>query len=189
VSPKSLALIGAAAAVLIMAVYLFIQVKSTPAQAQVSATTPPAAHQSPVAERSSATATQPQTSAAPTPTPAPSIAARSEARPIAVGNATAEPAAMAPTDEQRANPRMDSMMELANKAYDAQDFDQATAIAGKVLSKDPTNVRMLRVMVSSNCIGGDAAIAQQYYEKLPPKSVDREQMKTRCDKYQVMLKD
>ena len=80
------------------------------------------------------------------------------------------------------------MMELANKAYDTQDFDQATAIAGKVLSKDPTNVRMLRIMVSANCIGGDAAIAQQYYEKLP-KGTDREQMKARCDRYQVVLKD
>ena len=94
----------------------------------------------------------------------------------------------APTDEQRANPRFDSLMELANKAYDSQDFDQATAIAGKVLAKDPTNVRMLRIMVSANCIGGDASIAQQYYEKLP-KGLDRDQMKTRCERYQVTLKD
>jgi translation elongation factor EF-4 len=80
------------------------------------------------------------------------------------------------------------MMQLANKAYDAQDFDQAIAIAGKILAKEPTNVRMLRIMVSANCIGGDATVAQQYYEKLPA-GVDRQQMKTRCDRYQVTLKD
>ena len=94
----------------------------------------------------------------------------------------------APADEQRANPKLDSMMELANKAYDSQDFDQAIAIAGKVLSKDPANVRMLRIMVSANCIGGDSAVAQQYYSKLPP-GADREQMKARCDRYQVSLRD
>ena len=60
-------------------------------------------------------------------------------------------------------------------------------IAGKVLTKDPTNVRMLRVMVSANCIAGDSAIAQDYYVKLP--AFDRGQMKTRCDRYGVTLND
>ncbi len=186
-SPKSLVLIAAAVAVMGMGVYLFIQVRSTPAQAQVSATTPPPERPSPTPPPPVATPPAPTPSpsgAVPTPTP------RAEGRPIAVGNATTTPQAMAaPTDEQRAMPRMDSMMELANKAYDSQDFDQETAIATKVLSKDPSNTRMLRIMVSANCIGGDAAVAQQYYEKLPPKSVDRDQMKSRCDRYQVTLKD
>ena len=48
---------------------------------------------------------------------------------------------------------------------------------------------MLSVMVSANCIGGDAAVAQQYYARLPAGSADREQMKTRCERYQVTLKD
>jgi len=92
-----------------------------------------------------------------------------------------------PPDETKVNLKMDNMMELANKAYDRQDFDEATAIAGKILAKDPTNVRMMRIMVSSNCIQGDSAIAQQYYEKLP--ALDREQMRTRCDRYGVTFKE
>jgi hypothetical protein len=181
VSPKNLALIAAAVAVLIMGVYLFIQVKSTPAQAQSSATS---ATVSRAPDRAANTPpTQPPIAkplrAPPQPAPAPA--------PIHVGNATIEPPATA--EDQRANPRFDSMMELANKAYDSQDFDQAIAIAGKVLSKDPTNVRMLRIMVSANCIGGDAALAQQHYERLPKGGADREQMRLRCDRYQVTLKD
>ena len=182
-SPKNLVLIAAAVAVFGMGVYLFIQVKSTPAQAQVQAPTPAPTqtHAPSVAEHSVPPVA--------TKTPTPPTMPRAEARPITVGNTTAEPQAMAaPSEDQRANPKLDAMMELANKAYDVQDFDQAIAIAGKVLSKDPSNVRMLRVMVSANCIGGDAAVAQQYFEKLP-KGVDREQMKTRCDRYQVTLKD
>jgi hypothetical protein len=182
VSPKSLALVAAAVAVMAMGVYLFIQVKATPAQAH-SSTTTTTARPSPVAERTpEPTTAPPPTPSVATPTPTPSVATT---RPVIA--ATPLAAGEPPTDEQRANPRMDSMMELANKAYDAQDFDQATAIAGKVLSKDPGNVRMLRIMVSANCIGGDSAIAQQHYEKLPP--FDREQMKQRCDRYGVTFKD
>lgn len=92
-----------------------------------------------------------------------------------------------PPDETRVDMKVDNMMELANKAYDKQDFDEAIAIAGKVLSKDPNNVRMLRIMVSANCIGGDNGVAQQYYEKLP--KFDRDQMKQRCDRYGVVFKD
>jgi hypothetical protein len=188
VSPKNLVLIAAAVLVMAMGVYLFIQVRATPAQAHVAETQPTTARPSPVPERSPEA---PPTTPTPTPTPTPTKPEPTPgtARPITVGNATVQPEAMAgPTDEQRANPRLDSMMELANKAYDTQDFEQAIAIAGKVLSKDPTNVRMLRVMVSANCIAGDAAVAQSHYLKLP-EGIDREQMKTRCERYQVSLKD
>jgi hypothetical protein len=183
VSPKNVVLIAAAVAVMAMGVYLFIQVKSTPAAAQSTTT---AKTHAPV---TAPEPPPPPPEPAKTPTPPPTPTPRPEGRPIAVGNGNVEPQAMAgPTDDQRANPRWDSMMELANKAYDSQDFDQAIAIAGKVLAKDPTNVRMLRIMVSANCIGGDAALAQKYYEQLP-KGVDRDQMKLRCDRYQVTLKD
>jgi hypothetical protein len=184
VSPKNLVLIAAAVAVMAMGVYLFIQVRATPAQAHHAY---PEKMVLPIPEPTerpavaAPTATQPSR---PTPSQSPTAS-----RSITVGNATAQPEAMAaPVDDERANPRMDSMMELANKAYDTQDFEQAIAIAGKVLSKDPTNVRMLRVMVSANCIAGDAAVAQTHYTKLP-QGIDREQMKTRCERYQVTLKD
>jgi hypothetical protein len=46
---------------------------------------------------------------------------------------------------------------------------------------------MLRIIVSAHCIQGDSGVAQQHYERLP--QFDREQMKTRCDRYGVVFKD
>ncbi len=71
-------------------------------------------------------------------------------------------------------------MDQANKAYDRQDYEEAKSIAGNVLAKVPTNSRMLRIMVSSACLEGDQALAQQYYVQLP--KADRLQMKQRCDR-------
>jgi hypothetical protein len=79
-----------------------------------------------------------------------------------------------------ANPKLDAIMDQANKAYDRQDYEEAKSIAGKVLAKVPTNARMLRIMVSSSCLEGDQALAQQYYVQLP--KADRLQMKQRCDR-------
>jgi hypothetical protein len=79
-----------------------------------------------------------------------------------------------------ANPKLDAIMDQANKAYDRQDYEEAKSIAGKVLAKVPTNNRMLRIMVSSACLEGDQALAQQYYVQLP--KADRLQMKQRCDR-------
>jgi hypothetical protein len=182
VSPKNLALIAAAVAVLGMGVYLFVQVRATSAQAQSTATAPSEPSRPSAPERVAAEPPHAPPAAAARPTP--TVEAQ---RPGHVGNATVEPQAMAADEPPKPNIKLDSMMELANKAYDAQDFDQATAIAGKVLAKDPTNVRMLRIMVSANCIAGDSAVAQEYFEKLP--KFDREQMKVRCDRYGVTFKD
>lgn len=85
------------------------------------------------------------------------------------------------------NPRMDAVMAEANKAYDKGDFDEAKGIALKVIAKEPTNVRMLRIVVSSACIDGDSAEAQKHYQVLPPG--DREQMKVRCSRYGVTFND
>ena len=81
--------------------------------------------------------------------------------------------------------KLDAIMAEANKAYDRGDFDDARSIALKVLKKTPGNTRMLRILVSSECIEGDAAEAQKHYLELP--GPDREQMKTRCAKYDVKL--
>lgn len=176
-SLKNLALLAAAVAVMGMAVYLFVQVKAAPAKAHhVRASAPP----SPAPERADTTpATAPVTPPTATPSPAPNVAAR---RPE-----LAQSDSSGGADDRRVDMKLDALMDLANKAYDRQDFDEAMAIAGKVLAKDPTNVRMLRVMVSANCIAGDAAIAQEYYVKLP--EFDRNQMRTRCDRYGVTLVD
>jgi hypothetical protein len=74
-------------------------------------------------------------------------------------------------------------MDEANKAYDRGDFDEARTIAGRVLAGQPGNVRMLRVVVSSACIDGDAATAQNHFARLPP--ADQAQMRTRCARYGI----
>lgn len=189
-SPKNLALIATAVAVLGMGVYLFVQVRAaptptptpTPAQARSTAPSTSPMHPPSAPERGAVDPSHAEPAAAARPTPAVEAP-----RSVHVGNATVEAPAMAAAEPAKPNIKLDSMMELANKAYDAQDFDQATAIAGKVLAKDPTNVRMLRIMVSANCIAGDSAVAQEYFEKLP--KFDREQMKVRCDRYGVTFKD
>jgi hypothetical protein len=179
VSPKSLVLVAGAVAILAVGVYLFLEVKATPAQAKPTATV--SARPSQITEHTQV--------ATPAPTP-PAPTPRAPQQPPAptqpqLGSAPLEPSE--PPDETKVNLKLENMMELANKAYDRQDFDEASAIAGKILQKDPNNVRMLRVMVSSNCIGGDSSVAQQYYERLP--KFDRDQMKQRCDRYGVVFKD
>jgi hypothetical protein len=85
------------------------------------------------------------------------------------------------------NPKLDAIMDEANRAYDQGEFDEAKQVAQKVLAQTPGNVRMLRIVVSSECIAGDGAEAQKYFAQLPV--ADREQMRTRCDRYGVTLKD
>jgi hypothetical protein len=177
VSAKSAVLAAATLGIVVLAVYLFIQVRATPAQAgsnHVAAGPAPAPR---------------------APEPAPSEASESTApvapgaRPLPsrVGAEVDGPPPPAVIDEHKVNLKLENMMEQANKAYDTQDFDNATALAGKVLAKEPSNVRMLRVMVSANCILGDSVVAQQHYERLP--KFDREQMRTRCDRYGVVFKE
>jgi hypothetical protein len=95
-----------------------------------------------------------------------------------------ETARLAPTGP---NPKLDAIMGEANRAYDHGDFDEAKQIAVKVLAKAPGTVRMIRIIVSAECIAGDAAEAQKYFVQLPAE--DRAQMRTRCDRYGATLKD
>lgn len=85
------------------------------------------------------------------------------------------------------NPKLDAIMGEANRAYDQGEFEEAKQIAQKVLAQAPGNVRMLRIVVSSECIAGDGAEAQKYFAQLP--ASDRAQMRTRCDRYGVTFKD
>lgn len=179
-SAKNALLIAAAVAVLVAGVYLFIQVRATPAEAgatQVTTAPSPSPSPSPAASPAPAVAAP----AAKPDVPAPGSTRTSWERPASAGSDGAPP------DNAKVNLKLDNLMELANKAYDGQDFDQATAIAGKVLEKEPNNIRMLRIMVSSHCIQGDSAVAQEHYNRLP--QFDRDQMKVRCDRYGVVFKD
>lgn len=175
-------LVAAAVAVLGMGVYLYLQVKATPAQADAThlPTTPP--KPSPNRIPTEVAEVEPKVAEVDKPLPGSTRTSWERSPRGQTGETPSEG-----SDDTKVDLKTDNLLELASKAYDAQDFDQATAIAGKVLAKDPKNVRMLRIMVSANCIQGDSVLAQQHYEKLPP--FDREQMKTRCDRYGVLFKE
>ena len=65
----------------------------------------------------------------------------------------------------------------------SNELEGARSMALKLLGQEPANVRMLRVVVSSSCIMGDADVATQYWRQLPPS--DQQQMSIRCARYQV----
>jgi len=88
-----------------------------------------------------------------------------------------------PLSSARGNPKLESLMDEANKAYDRGEFDEAKSLATKALVKMPANARMLRILVSTACIEGDSNEAQRHYNQLPPS--DRAQMKVLCDRYGV----
>ena len=163
--------------------------RASPAQAQVP---PPAQARAYAAEPGAPAVTRA------TPRDVAPHAGRPLGRPTGVGRirgATPAPPVLEASDDQpaisdipdKADPRFQLVLAEANKAYDHQDFEGARAIATKVLAKDPTNTRMLRIMVSSHCIEGDQAAAQTYYDRLP--EFDRKQMTKRCTTYGVSFKE
>ena len=174
-------------AVLVLALtgYLFHEVRSHPAQAQVGAmpvTSPAAAH--PAEDDSEA----------PTPTERPRTAPP-PGEIVRKINPPPQPTKINEihTDDPEGSPpsagsavKLDEIMLQANKAYDRGDFDEAKSIANKVLAKVPRNPRMLRILVSVACIDNDAASAQAAYQQLP--AFDQEQMRTRCTRYGIDLK-
>ena len=169
-----------------MAVFLLREVGRTPSDAQADRSSPPPPTPPPAVAVKPAVepptrATIPQSQVKITPS-APSSDAPPPELPEEVQPPTT--ARISPTGP---NPKLDAIMGEANRAYDHGDFDEAKQIAVKVLEKSPGNVRMIRIIVSSECIAGDAAEAQKYFAKLPVE--DRAQMRTRCDRYGVTLKD
>ena len=76
-------------------------------------------------------------------------------------------------------------MDDANKAYDRGDYMGAVEAAEALIEKQPNNVRMLRVVVSSHCILGNAEEASGFFEKLPAR--DQRQMARRCGRYGIEL--
>lgn len=195
VTPRHLILGIAALAVLGMALYLFNEVRTTTASSAVPTRTAPAPTAAPGSDTETAAAPEPESSKVasrpaslpvraaqpPTPSSQPSVSSSGggESGEAPVVNVTQELA--------KPNPRLDAVMAEANKAYDRGEFDEAKGIALKVLAKDPANARMLRIVVSANCIDGDAAEAQKHYLSLQPP--DREQMKVRCARYGVSFND
>lgn len=198
VSRRPVVFLGAAAVALMgLGVWLFREVNSSPAEAgvpvgPVETPAPTQVKLDPIDDKP-ATAPRPADwSAAMRPKPgsdthvaAPPPAARIDHPPALDDGSGGVPEKL---PEKADAARWDAMLSEVNKAYDRGDYDEAKSDAIRVLKKDPSNVRMLRVVVSSACITGDATEAQQWFEKLTDKR-DRDQMRTRCDRYQVTLAD
>lgn len=179
--------------VLGLGVYLFIEVRAQPA-VQIDRTSRPS-QPAPIAQQTAAVAPMtvheeparpaavpPARPAAPRPAPPMITSASSPGAPGSTGQA-----GPAGQDELTAGPALDAVMGEANKAYDRGELEDAKAIASRVLAKFPTNVRMLRVMVSASCIDGDTQVALAHYGKLP--ASDQEQMRVRCARYGVSFPD
>jgi hypothetical protein len=181
--------------VLGLGVYLFLQVRAQPAPPQITRTPQPTGEAVPVARPNlpdNSGATEPAAPSnlvpadaldlsgnAPVASDSPRItlqAAENGAAQDAGGSGQG-------SDAPLSGRRLDHLMRDANRSYDAGDFEQAKTIAGKVLAKDPNNIRMLRIMVSASCQDGDTASAQSNFPKLPP--ADQEQMRTRCARFGV----
>ncbi|HPH68741.1 MAG TPA: hypothetical protein PLF40_23465 [Kofleriaceae bacterium] len=177
------------AAILGAGVYLLLQVSAAPAQPEISLP-----------------ANKPHTSAAPT-TPSPTTIASGDTTrmpiarptPVTAGGPTVPEATYEEPDDKPAidvlrlpdtDPRLTATaaFDEANRAYDRGDFDTARAMANKLLTKNPGNVRLMRIVVSSGCMTGDTSeqIAATY-RQLP--AADREQMKVRCERYNVRFSD
>lgn len=180
VTPRHLVLTGAALAVLGMCVYLFLEVRK-PASAQVSGNLPPAPRE---------VEPEAQPPAKPPPPPRDKVVVQ-PVKPPPPPRDDATPAVKPtpdPADDPKAAFKLDQLMAEANKAYDHQDFDEARAIAQKVLAQRPGNPRMLRILVSAACVETDAAEAQKQYALLTAQS-DKDVMKARCSKYGITLAD
>jgi len=181
VSVRNLVLGLIAAAVLIAGVYLFIEVRSTsPAIAAAPPHPPDPAHAS---DDSQPSALPDHRGSVPAIKPGP--VAGTGVPPSVASDEESSDDTVAALDKP--NPKMDAIMDQANKHYDKGDWEDAKLIAAKVLTKQPTNIRMMRIMVSASCVDGDSVVAQKWFEQLP--KADREQMKVRCDKYAVTFKE
>jgi hypothetical protein len=179
VTPRHIVLAAGAVLVLGMTIYLVREVGRAPAEAQI-VRAPAAARQAP-SPGSGPRAAAPPRAVVPEParrSPEDDRAEVTQPTPAPVIQDDVLPATITKPDA-----KLDAIMGEANKAYDRGDFDEAKAIAQRVLAKAPSNVRMLRILVSSDCITGDNAEAQKNFLLLP--IGDRAQMRTRCERYGV----
>lgn len=88
-----------------------------------------------------------------------------------------------PSDAERAE--LQRRIREVNRTYDRRDFEGALAAAKEILADKPSNVRLLRVVVSSACAMGNEAEARAAHAKLPPRH--QRQMTRRCSRYGMEL--
>ncbi|MCE9577903.1 MAG: hypothetical protein K8W52_32525 [Deltaproteobacteria bacterium] len=187
---RAVVLSASVAVVLGATVYLFVQVRAAPAS--------PSADK--IADARARPKPAPETSGDPWAGQALSPQAREEAvRANLVGpsETRVEPSAHEPppvlvegvtpnASIDPDQPKVDGQDE-ANRLFDRGDYDDAQKQAVKMLESDPTNARMLRIVVSSACFMGDADKAQKYWSQLTEER-DRAQMQVRCGRYSIQFK-
>lgn len=159
-----------AVAVLGVGVYLVISVRRTPAAAPAKATPVTAA----------VAASEPAARPKPVMPIAPRLAAAVPGQSAAGSSAPSQRPAIDRLIQEHPNPQLRPVVDQADQAYDRHDYKAATALATKVLARDPNNRAMLRLMGATACRQGDAAKAQTYFDRLPP--LDRMQMKAQCSR-------
>ena len=76
-------------------------------------------------------------------------------------------------------------LQRAKKLYDKGDYPGALEAALKILETDPSNLKMLRVAVSTKCALNEVEAAKSYLERLPRR--DQRQMRIRCKNWGVDL--
>ncbi|HET7502246.1 MAG TPA: hypothetical protein VFK02_14610 [Kofleriaceae bacterium] len=183
---RHVALAIGAALLLGLAVYLFVEVRAQPAPPPVDRTVrmarPATPGSAPAAAAGEPLATRSPDRSPTGPTTPTAGGALAGSPPSSVSPAHAAGGA-ADDDAAPSGPKLEAAMDEANKAYDRGDYEDAKALAGRLLARLPSNVRMLRIMVSASCIDGDIAVAQASYVKLPP--ADQAQMRLRCARYGV----
>jgi hypothetical protein len=180
VTVRHVALPIGAVLVLGVGLYLFVEVRAQPAALQLAPARAPAPSIDP--PRSPSPASSPPSSSSPASSP-PS----SSDRPVAPAAGSAPAAAQGDLERELPKPRLDALMDEANKAYDRGELEEAKQLAMRLLATFPTNVRMLRIVVSASCIDGDTAVAQAHFARLPGN--DQEQMRVRCGRYGVTFGD
>lgn len=172
--------------VIAAAIYLAIEVRATPAAAQVATRSQPAPAKpapddtepaAPQADRAPSV----RTTAIPT---AAQISKQADASSATTPAPAIDGAAKEPMDDAK----LKQVITDAYAAYDRQEFEDAKAFATRALSHDPKNVRALRIMVSTSCIDGNAVEAQKFFDQLP-EGKDRADMRTRCGRdYNITFK-
>lgn len=165
--------------VLGLGLYLFVEVRASPTPAQPAARAAQPEPSEPAARSEHTERVMHREVAQPRPrvTQAPPV---TEPAPVAPTMSTAATRRAVVNEDPNAP---DPEMADANAAYDRGDLEDAKNIAARVISRQPSNVRMLRIMVSASCIDGDGDAARLWYRKLP--ASDQSQMRVRCERYGV----
>lgn len=92
------------------------------------------------------------------------------------------------SDEERETARLVEKVEEINLLYDRSDYAAVVARSRATLDEFPDNIRLLRKLVASSCIIGDAEVASEYYPRITT-PVDREHVERVCAQNGIDLAD